>query len=129
MHLEHLAIWVEDLELIKNFYQTYFNMISGEKYTNEKKNYTAYFVWFANSRTRIELMHKPEITNEPLQRGAMRGIAHFAISLGSKSAVDLLTEQLRTDGYTVAGEPRTTGDGYYESVILDPEGNSIELCE
>ena len=129
MNIEHLAVWVEDLELMKKFYQTYFNMVSGEKYTNEKKNYTAYFLSFPNSRTRIELMHQPDITEEPIQRGRMKGIAHFAISVGSKNTVDVLTKQLHTDGYIVASEPRTTGDGYYESVILDPEGNSIELCE
>ena len=72
-------------------------------------------------------MHNPDLANAVTEAGLTTGLAHFAISVGSKEKVDLLTEQIRNDGFTVASEPRTTGDGYYESVILDCEGNKVEI--
>ncbi|WP_262919139.1 VOC family protein [Niabella hibiscisoli] len=74
-------------------------------------------------------MHRPDIVSQTSQRGLITGIAHLAISVGSKEMVDLLTQRLREDGFTIAGEPRTTGDGYYESVVLDTEGNLVEITE
>jgi Lactoylglutathione lyase and related lyases len=127
MKIEHLAIWVDNLEAIKHFYITYFNVTSNEKYINEKKGYSSYFLIFPDGETRLELMNRPDINDSPVKRGFMKGIAHFAISVGGKEAVDQLTETLRSDNYTIESEPRTTGDGYYESVILDPEGNYIEI--
>lgn len=127
MKIEHLAIWVADLEGMKNFYQKYFNARSGEKYHNPSKEFTSYFLSF-DEGCRLELMHKPRIPKN--QNNAIDeyvGIIHFAVSVGSNEAVDQLTEQLRSDGFTIVGEPRTTGDGYYESVILDPENNRIEI--
>lgn len=128
MRIEHLAIWVDDIEAMRQFYLTYFNTTSGEKYVNPTKKYTAYFISFDEEGTRIELMNKPDISEADEIRGFTKGVAHFSISLGSKEAVNALTERLRTDGYTIASEPRTTGDGYYESVVLDPEGNYVELA-
>ena len=81
---------------------------------------------FADSATRIELMSVPGLENSPAC-DKLTGLAHFAISVGTKERVDRLTEQLRGDGYAVLGEPRFTGDGYYESVIADPEGNRVEI--
>jgi lactoylglutathione lyase len=127
MKIEHLAIWVDDLETMKAFYLKYFDTFAGEKYTNEKKQYTSYFIHFGEGKTRIELMNKPNITPVIGQRGLAKGIAHFAISLDSNEKVNELTETLRRDGYTIYSEPRTTGDGYYESVVLDPEGNYVEI--
>jgi len=127
MKIEHLAIWVKDLEKMKNFYIQYFNAGPGEMYHNPSKNFTSYFLSF-DEGCRLELMHKPTIPDN--QNGVLDehiGITHFAISLGAKSAVDDMTERLRSAGYKVVGEPRTTGDGYYESVILDPEHNRIEI--
>jgi len=127
MKIEHLAIWVNDLERMKIFYEKYFNAQSNELYTNTKKNFRSYFLSF-ESGCRLELMHKPEIPdnlNDPHKQYS--GLIHFAISVGSREKVDQLTEQLRSDNCQVVGEPRTTGDGYYESVILDPEGNRIEI--
>lgn len=72
-------------------------------------------------------MHRPDIFNNEGKRGMIKGFAHIAISVGSKEKVDNLTERLREDGYTIEGNPRTSGDGYYESVILDPEGNYVEI--
>jgi len=127
MKIEHLAIWVQDLEQMKSFYEQYFNATAGEKYHNPKKNFTSYFLSFEEG-CRLELMHRPDIPaniNDALRE--YQGIIHFAISVGSKARVDQLTEQVRAAGYSVVGEARTTGDGYYESVVLDPEKNRIEI--
>jgi lactoylglutathione lyase len=127
MKIEHLAIWVDDLETMRAFYLKYFNTSSGEKYTNEKNRYTAYFIYFGEDKTRLELMNKPDIAPNIGPRGFTKGIAHFTISVGGKEKVNTLTETLRSDGYKIFSEPRTTGDGYYESVVLDPEGNYLEI--
>ena len=127
MKIEHLAIWVDDLELMKAFYLKYFDTTAGNKYTNEKNQYTVYFIYFGEDKTRLELMHKPGITPVVGQRGFAKGIAHFTISTGGIDTVHILTERLRKDGYAIYSEPRTTGDGYYESVVLDPEGNYLEI--
>lgn len=127
MNIEHLAIWVDDLEAMRAFYLRYFDTTSGEKYTNEKKQYTSYFISFGEGGARLELMHRPDIELVVGQRGLSKGIAHFAISVGGKEQVDALTERLRADQYVIFSEPRTTGDGYYESVVLDPEGNYVEI--
>lgn len=127
MRIEHIAIWTMDLEKMKNFYLQFFELKCNEKYYNAQKKFSSYFLSF-ESGTRIELMHCPDIA-ELIDKTQKLGFAHFAISVGSKQKVDLLTEQIRENGYKVIGEPRTTGDGYYESVILDPEGNQIEITE
>jgi len=127
MKIEHVALWVDDLDVMRAFYVTYFQMSSSEKYTNPVKQFTSYFLTFGDEKTRLELMHRPDIGEQYGKRGFLKGVAHFAISVGSKQAVDALTERLRSDNYTIESEPRTTGDGYYESVVLDPEGNYIEI--
>lgn len=128
MKIDHIAIWVNDLEKMKDFYVQYFKLKCSEKYVNQKKGFSSYFVSF-DSGANIELMHQPDIARPSEGKHATKGIAHFAISLGNKKNVDQLTELFRKDGYEVVGEPRTTGDGFYESVILDPEGNMVELTE
>lgn len=105
----------------------YFEVTSGEKYTNIKKQYSSYFLSFPGGEARIELMQKPGIIPVKGQRGLSKGIAHFAISVGSPEKVNELTELLKKDNYTILSEPRTTGDGYYESMVLDPEGNYVEI--
>lgn len=127
MRIEHIALWVDDLEKIRIFYTNYFYAVSGNKYVNPKKGYSSYFLKFPGSETRIELMNMSVIVDEPSKRGFMKGIAHIAFSVGSREQVDSLTERLRADKYHVESEPRTTGDGYYESVVLDPEGNYVEI--
>lgn len=127
--IEHLAIWTKDLEKAKDFYVKYFDMVCGEKYHNPTKQFTSYFLSFQNSNVRIELMHRPDITDHVGKKGTTNGLAHFAISVGSKERVNSLTERLRADDFIIESEPRTTGDGYYESVVLDPEGNLIEITE
>ena len=115
------------MEKMRKFYADYFNAASGNKYVNPKKGYASYFLTFPGSETRLELMNRLDIMSEPHKRGFMKGIAHVAFSVGSMELVDGLTERLRADKYTIESEPRTTGDGYYESVVLDPEGNYVEI--
>ncbi len=127
MKIEHLAIWVNDLEKVKNFYSRYFDMTCGEKYENKQENFSSYFLAFDNTSTKLELMHKPEITEALSEKGATFGFTHIAFSVGSKQKVDKLTERLKADGYIVVGEPKATGDGFYESSILDVERNIVEI--
>jgi len=128
MKIEHVAIWVQDLERMKDFYQYYFCMDCNTKYENEKKGFSSYFLSFENG-ARIEIMHRADIADQIKNRGMIQGLTHLAISVGSKDIVNDLTEKMRHDGYEIHGEPRTTGDGYYESVVLDPDGNLIEITE
>ncbi|MBK9257866.1 MAG: VOC family protein [Saprospiraceae bacterium] len=127
--IEHLAIWTKDLEKSKDFYIKYFDMKCGDKYHNPSKQFTSYFLSFKNSKVRIELMHRSDILEHYGKKGNTTGLAHIAISVGSKEKVNLLTERLRADNFMIDSDPRTTGDGYYESVVLDPEGNLIEITE
>lgn len=124
--IEHLALWVRNLEKTRAFYTDYLGFKSGVKYTNKSNGFSSYFLTYKNG-TRLELMTHAEIADSNGPRGKVLGLAHFAISVGSAEAVDKLTEKLRANGISIAGEPRTTGDGYYESVVLDPEGNRIEI--
>ncbi len=129
MRIDHIAIWVNDLEKMLSFYVKYFNGMANEKYRNEKQQFESYFIGF-ESGSRIELMKKPGIGDNQQSYDHQRmGIVHLAFSAGSREAVDSLTNLLKAAGYTVAGEPRITGDGYYESVILDPEGNIVEITD
>lgn len=127
MRIEHFAIWTEDLERLKDFYQTYFGAQAGLKYINTAKQYESYFLQF-ESGARLELMFLPDIPttkNDPIAQ--FTGYIHLAISVGSEAEVDDLTNRLRADGNVVLDGPRRTGDGYYESVVLDPDENRIEI--
>lgn len=124
MNIEHIALWVEDLEKMKAFYTKYFKVKAGNKYHNPKKDFFSYFLSFETG-TRLEIMHKPEIANSKKQ--ITIGLAHFAVSVGSEEAVNQLTKKLAHDGFDILEYPRWTGDGYYESKVLDPEYNVIEI--
>ncbi len=126
MKIEHIAIWADDIERLRQFYTVYFGMKSNDMYTNPRKQFRSYFLSFGEDKTRIEIMNMPDRL-EPTLRNQMKGLAHFAISVGSKEQVLALTERLRSDGFAVLSEPRTTGDGYFESAVADPEGNYVEL--
>ncbi len=128
MKIDHIAIWAEDIELLREFYCKYFGMSSNNKYINPQRGFSSYFVSFEGEATRIEIMNIPDVA-APTSRGNLKGLAHFAISVGSKEMVDFLTERLRKDGYSILSEPRITGDGYYESAVADPEGNCVEIIE
>lgn len=127
MKIEHIAIWVSDLEATKGFYEKYFNAKPNTLYHNKAKEFISYFLSFGNG-CRLELMHRPDVSEQYKNYEKQTlGLIHFAISVGSKEKVDSLTNQLRNDGFIIVGEPRTTGDGYYESVVLDPENNIVEI--
>ena len=125
MRIEHVALYVSDLERAREFFVRYFGGSSNALYHNEKTGFRSYFISFSDG-ARLELMTKRDLV---LQDKALHlaGYAHLAFSLGSKEKVHALTEQLRAEGCEVISGPRTTGDGYYESCILDFEGNRIEL--
>jgi lactoylglutathione lyase len=124
MHIDHIAIWTDDLENEKDFYLKYFECSVNEKYVNSRKQFSSYFITF-DGGARIELMNRLDIKKD--RRGDTLGIAHFAFDTGSREKVDMMTAMFENDGHRVVSGPRVTGDGYYESVVLDPEGNIIEI--
>ena len=125
MKIDHIALYVNDLENTKSFFEKYFHATANEKYRNPNSGFESYFLSLENS-SRLEIMTKPELSDsgDTLSRF---GYAHIAISVGTKDTVDALTQRLKNDGYTVISGPRTTGDDYYESCILGIEGNLIEI--
>ena len=126
MRIEHIAFWVNDLELMRAFYQKYFGLKCNKKYTNTRKGFSSYFLSYTDG-TRIEIMNMNQGAENTGHKGLVNGFAHLAFSTGSKDKVDQLTAELKFDGFEILGQPRITGDGYYESVVLDPEGNWIEI--
>lgn len=125
MYIEHVAMYVKDLEGAKDFFVRYFDAKANEGYHNQTTDFRSYFLSFEQG-ARLEIMNRPDM--EERERGMSEtGYIHIAFRLGSREAVDLLTEKLRKDGYTVSGGPRITGDGYYESCIIGIEGNQIEI--
>lgn len=127
MKIEHVAMYVNDLENTRRFFEQYMGAVSNDMYHNKKTNFRSYFLTFDDG-ARLEIMNKPDMNDAPksLQR---TGFIHLAFSVGSKEKVDLLTAQMKQDGYEVISGPRTTGDGYYESLIVAVEGNLIEITE
>lgn len=150
MKIEHIAIWVKDIGKVCEFYRKYFGGNIHPLYHNPKKQFTSRFVTFEDG-ARLEVMNNPNVGTLTKSKSDMLmldhdgvqapprdtrhrmfhvehfGIAHLSFSVGSKEKVDLLTKEMSEDGVAIVGEPRTTGDGYYESVVLDPEGNRIEI--
>ena len=125
MKIEHIAMYVNDLEAARDFFLKYLDGTSNDGYHNKNTDFRSYFISFEDG-ARLELMTKPQIIDA--ERTLSRaGYAHIAFSVGSKEKVDELTEKLRADGYEVVSGPRTTGDGYYESCIVAVEGNQIEI--
>ena len=127
MKIEHIALYVNDLEKAREFFVNYLNGTSNTGYHNPKTDFRSYFISFEDG-ARLELMHKPEMSDNEKHLNRT-GYVHVAFSLGSKEKVDSLTAKLKSDGYEVISGPRTTGDGYYESCIVAIEGNQIELTE
>ena len=127
MKIEHIAMYVHDLEATKEFFVKYFGAKSNARYHNPNRGFTSYFLSF-DSGCRLEIMNLPNIT--PSNKLDMRiGLVHLAFSVGSKEKVDTLTKRLKDDGYLVLSGPRTTGDGCYESLIEGVEGNPIEITK
>ena len=125
MRINHIAAYVNDLEKTSDFYAKYFGAAAGARYHNTKTGFESYFLTFADN-CRYEIMLNPDLLKIDNSEESF-GYAHIAFSVGDKEAVDSLTEWLRADGYTVISGPRTTGDGYYESCVLDPDGNRVEI--
>lgn len=125
MKIDHVAIFVRDLEATKNFYVKYFNATPNSKYRNNKTLLETYFLSF-NSETRIEIMSRPDLF-EGSKELLRTGLIHLSFKLGSKELVDSKVKQLESDGYKIISIPRTTGDGFYEACVSDNEGNSIEI--
>jgi catechol 2,3-dioxygenase-like lactoylglutathione lyase family enzyme/ribosomal protein S18 acetylase RimI-like enzyme len=124
MQIDHIAIWTNDLERLRDFYSRFFNCMVSDRYNNKKKQFSSYCLSFKNG-ARIEIMKRLDITdtfdNERI------GLSHFAIGVGTIEKVDKLTKNIENAGVAIDSYPRKTGDGYYESVILDPDKNRIEL--
>jgi lactoylglutathione lyase len=128
MRLEHLALWTPRLEALRDFYVRHFGCTAGPLYISRSHPFRSYFLTFPGGGARLELMEHPGLEAAPAGSAPDRtGLAHFALSLGEESEVRAATERLRAAGVRVTSEPRRTGDGYYESVVLDPDGNRIEL--
>lgn len=125
MTSEHVAWWTTDVEWARHFYEGYFNATASARHHNPIKAFTSCFLRFA-SEARLELMQRPSLPTATDPAAPIQGYAHLAFATGSAAAVEVLTERRRA-GYPVMGEPRTTGDGYYESVVADPDGNPIEI--
>lgn len=127
MRIDHIAVWTDDLERCKQFYVSYFGAVAGSGYVNPKQGFESCFLSFADG-ARIEVMKTTILDPVKIEPGAQRtGLTHFAVALGSERLVDELTRRLKNDGYPVLDGPRRTGDGYYESVVLDPDGNRVEI--
>ena len=125
MRIDHIALYVKDLERTREFFQSYFQAQSNDGYHNPKSGLRTYFLTFDDG-TRLEIMTRSGLVD--LEKSELRtGYIHLAFSLGSPEAVDSITKRLADDGFTVLSGPRTTGDGYYESCVLGPENNVLEL--
>ncbi len=125
MKIEHIAMYVNDLESARKFFEQYLGAVSNNLYYNEKTGFKSYFLTFGDG-ARLEIMHRPDMDDaeKSLQR---TGFIHIAFSVGSKEKVDSLTAQMEKDGYEILSGPRMTGDGYYESCVVAIEGNQIEI--
>lgn len=126
MRIHHIAMWTRQLEELRLFYEKFFGTTATPKYVNPGKRFESYFLSF-QSGAKIELMRRPEVSEASDNTNFKNGYAHIAISLGSKESVDAKTEEIMAAGYVKLDGPRITGDGYYESTILDPDGNIIEI--
>ena len=125
MKIEHVALFVNDLEAAKDFFIKYLGGTSNSGYHNATTGFRSYFISFEDG-ARLEIMNKPGVI-DPSKSTECTGYSHIAFSLGSNEAVDSLTARLKADGYEILSGPRTTGDGYYESCVIAIEGNRIEL--
>ena len=128
MRIDHAALFCRDLEQMRQFFIDYFDARSNEQYHNPRTGLRTYILSFTEGSTRLELMLRPDVQDADPSQPAI-GYVHLSFAVGSKKGVDLLTRRLAADGYTVTSGPRTTGDGYYESSILGPEGILLELTE
>jgi lactoylglutathione lyase len=126
MRIDHAALFCKDMEGMRRFFLDHFEARSNELYHNPKTGLKTYILSFPDGDARLEIMSRPDTVGiDPAQRNI--GFIHLSFAVGSKEAVDAKTEELRNDGYAVTSGPRTTGDGYYESCVLGPEGIQLEI--
>jgi lactoylglutathione lyase len=127
MRIEHIAIWVDNLDVMRRFYETYFQAKCGQLYHNPKTGFQSYFLSLSDG-ARIELMKRDikTVRNKGVQTV---GYAHLAVSIGGRKAVDDIHLRMEADGVPILSAPRVTGDGYYECVVCDPEGNRVEIVQ
>lgn len=128
MRLEHIALWTNQLEVIKNFYETYFEASAGDKYRNNSNNFESYFLSFS-SGARLEIMTKPGVPKNLNDRveAQHQGLIHMAFEVATMQEVDEKAEEFRKAGLSILRGPRKTGDGYYEFETLDPDNNRLEV--
>ncbi len=129
-HLDHVAIWVADLDEARDFYSHWFNGHANGLYENPTTGLRTHILHFTDTppegrRTRLEIMTRPGLEGRREAEGL--GWAHVSFSLPGRDDVDRLAASMREAGVPVVDGPRQTGDGYYEAAVLDPEGNRIEL--
>lgn len=125
IRIAHVALWTTRLEELKDFYVQWLDAIAGQKYVNSAKGFESYFLSFGDGAS-LEIMRSRDVVCGPGKK-VCTGFCHLAFSVESRSKVVELTERMRSAGYDVPGEPRVTGDGFFESVVCDPDGNRIEL--
>ncbi len=127
MRIEHIAFWTTDIERFTGFYATYFGAVAGPNYVNPAKGFESCFLSFPGG-ARMEVMKTSLLSPVELEAGVHRmGLTHIAIAVGTEQDVDALTQRLKEAGFPILDGPRRTGDGYYESVTLDPDGNRVEI--
>jgi len=127
MHIEHVALWTNDIEKLRSFYEVWFEAAASDKYVNEARGVESYFLAFPTG-ARLEIMSSTTLADRvDGQHKPAPGYAHIAFSTGSEAEVNSLTSRLLDAGHTIVDGPRRTGDGYYESVVLDPDGNRVEI--
>jgi lactoylglutathione lyase len=124
MRITHVALWTRDIDRLREFYERWFQAVPGPRYVNARRQFSSYFLTIGDGAS-LELMQRPDISEGPQEQAL--GYAHVALSVGNEGEVDRLTRELAQAGVPVVDGPRRTGDGYYESVVLDPDGNRIEL--
>jgi lactoylglutathione lyase len=128
MNIDHIAIWTDQIEKLKDFYVRYFDGTVNKKYLNNETKFESYFVSFG-SGSRIELMQKPGIPenlNDPVEKQYI-GIIHLSFGVDSMEKVNDKSAELSRAGYKILQGPRKTGDGYWEFETLDPDNNRIEV--
>lgn len=128
MTLEHVAIWTDQLEVLKDYYMKYFGAVPNDKYINEKKQFHSYFLSFT-SGARLEIMSKPDIPDNKNDtiKDQYKGIIHLAFGVDTMQEVEAKAKQLQAAGFQILSGPRKTGDGYYEFETLDPDNNRLEV--
>lgn len=127
MEINHLGIFVSDLDAAKSFFESFFGFTSGEKYTNPLKKFSSYFLTSDSGKSCIEIMHREDV-REKLETKIFTGIHHISFTVESNSEVDSFAERLASEGYEILDGPRKTGDGYYECCIRIFDGILIEVC-